>query len=122
MIHKILIAEDEYSIREMYKLKLQNSGYDVKTAEDGSVALKIAKDWLPDLILLDLRMPKISGDKALQTLRSNDWGANIKVIILTNISKSEAPSSLRFLNVERYIIKAHTTPSEITKHIKEVLI
>lgn len=57
----------------------------------------------------------------LTKLRKEAWGANVRVIILTNISKNEAPSELRFLNVDRYIVKAHTTPSEVVKCIEEIL-
>jgi DNA-binding NarL/FixJ family response regulator len=57
----------------------------------------------------------------LQELRSYDWGADIRIIILTNISKSEAPHALRFLSVDRYVVKAHSTPSQIVEIVKEVL-
>ena len=118
---KILIVEDEESIREMYAFKLKSTEFEVKTAVNGRAGLEVAKSWLPDLILLDIMMPIMPGDKMLEYLRESNWGADIRVIILTNISKSEAPSVLRFLNVDRYIVKAHTTPSEVLKLIEEVL-
>ena len=118
---KVLIVEDELSIREMYAYKLKASGYQVITAEDGQIGLNQAKKHLPDIILLDLRMPHLSGDKMLERLREHEWGANMRVVVLTNISKEEAPSILRFLSVDRYIVKAHTTPAEIVKIVDEVL-
>lgn len=119
--YKLAIIEDERAIQQMYKLKFEGEGYDVRTASDGHDGLRMVQDFLPDVILLDLRMPKMSGDEMLAKMRQTDWGSDIRVIILTNISKNEAPSALRFLNVDRYIVKAHTIPSEIVKIVDEVL-
>jgi len=66
-------------------------------------------------------MPVMSGDEMLERLRASDHGADIRVIILTNISKSEAPMSLRFLSVDRYIIKAHSTPAQVVNVVDELL-
>jgi DNA-binding response OmpR family regulator len=118
---KILIVEDDEPIRQMYDMKLARAGLDTFTAKDGAEGLKKAEAIKPDLILLDLRMPNISGEDMLEEIRSRDWGADIHVVILTNISKSEAPAKLRFLNVERYIVKVHTTPTEVINIVKEVL-
>jgi hypothetical protein len=57
----------------------------------------------------------------LEQVRQNGWGASIRVVVLTNISKNEASSKLRFMNVDRYIVKVHTTPAEVIKIVKEVL-
>lgn len=118
---KILLVEDDDSIRAMYAFKLKAADYEIRTAGNGREGLEIAKQWLPDVILLDIRMPVMSGDKMLEILRKEKWGSSVRVIILTNISRSEAPSLLRFLNVDRYIVKAHTTPGEVVKVIEEVL-
>lgn len=118
---KVLIVEDDATIQEMYGFKLERAGYATARASDGVQGLKTAQTFTPDVILLDLRMPHMSGDQMLQKLRAEDWGKAIRVIILTNISRSEAPSVLRFLNVDRYIVKAHHTPSQIVDVVKEVL-
>ena len=118
---KILIVEDEVAIAHMYQFKLEQSGYEVACACNGAEGLELAEQIKPDLILLDLRMPVMSGDDMLEKLRTTDWGANIRVIILTNISKDEAPSKLRFLNVDRYVVKAHHTPSQIVQIVHEIL-
>ena len=118
---KVLIVEDETQIAKMYEFKLEKSGYEVMCAVNGIDGLKIASDFKPDLILLDIMMPEMNGDKMLKILRSKDWGKNIRVIILTNISKDEAPSSLRLLNVDRYIVKAHYTPAQVIEIVNELL-
>jgi DNA-binding response OmpR family regulator len=119
--YKIAVIEDETPIRELYRAKLTLSGYEVRTATNGVEGLKLAEEFQPDLILLDIRMPQMSGDQMLLKMREQDWGADIRVVILTNLSKDEAPSVLRFLNVDRYIVKAHHTPKQIVDIVAEIL-
>lgn len=119
--YKIAIIEDEASIRKLYSTKLILEGFAVSEADDGLHGLELITTFQPDLLLLDLRMPGMSGDEMLQRVRAEEWGSNIRVIILTNISKSEAPSILQFLSVDRYIVKAHYTPSQVVQVVKEVL-
>lgn len=118
---KVLIVEDDPQIRQIYEFKLGNSGFFIRTAANGEVGLAEAKDFTPDLILLDLRMPIMNGDEMLARLRAEDWGADVRVIILTNISKDEAPRSLGLLGVDRYVVKAHYTPSQVVEIVREVL-
>ena len=118
---KIAIIEDELSICEMYRMKLASAGYDVKTAHNGQEGLDLLEVFKPQLILLDLKMPVMSGDEMLTKLRETDWGAKIKVIILTNISRDEAPRTLQFLNIDRYIVKAHHTPTQVANIVAEIL-
>ncbi|MDB5181860.1 MAG: hypothetical protein JWP13_623 [Candidatus Saccharibacteria bacterium] len=119
--HKILIVEDDDAIRNLYTMKLQREGFTTAEACNGSHGLKEAKTFAPDLILLDLRMPVMSGDEMLIRLRETDWGSSMRVVILTNISKSEAPHSLRFLRVDRYVVKVHHTPTQVVEMVKEIL-
>lgn len=118
---KALIVEDDSALQYMYKVKLEAAGYSVQTAADGKAGLAVAESFRPDIILLDLRMPVMSGDEMLQALRATEWGADMRVIILTNISKDEAPHVLRFLSVDRYIVKAHTTPSQVMETVRELV-
>lgn len=118
---KITIVEDDAPIREMYKLKLEAAGYDVSTANDGASALHVIEHIVPDLILLDIRMPHLPGNEVLKRIRATDWGKNIKCIVLTNVSKEEVPADFRFLNIDSYIIKVHYTPNQVLEIIKEVL-
>ncbi len=119
--HKIAVIEDEPSIRSLYETKLTLSGFTVQTAANGTTGLTLIQDFAPDLVLLDILMPGMNGDEMLQRLREEDWGASVRVVILTNISRDEAPSILRFLRVDRYVVKAHHTPSQIVDIVREVL-
>ena len=118
---KVLIVEDDRTISEMYKLKLELVGFDISVAFDGKEGLQLAEKHQPHLILLDLRMPVMSGDEMLEQMRSTEWGSKPRVVVLTNISKDEAPMKLRFLSVDRYVVKAHHTPQQIVDVIREVL-
>ena len=117
----ITVVEDDLPIAQMYQFKLEASGFKASVAHNGEEGLKIVKEAQPDLILLDLMMPVMTGDEMLEKLRQTDWGSGIRVIILTNVSKNEAPHSLRFLNVDRYIVKAHHTPQQVIDIVREVL-
>lgn len=118
---KIAIIEDNAPIRELYSAKLGLEGFDIYTAGNGFEGIELIASIHPDLLLLDIRMPGMSGDEMLHRVRAEEWGSNIRVIVLTNISKSEAPSTLQFLSVDRYIVKAHYTPSQVVQVVKEVL-
>ncbi len=117
----VVIVEDEASIRHLYETKLTREGFRVATAENAKDGYKLLKTEQPDLLLLDIRMPGMSGDELLAKMRSTEWGADIRVIILTNLSRDEAPSSLRFLGRDRYVVKAHHTPSQVVDIVREVL-
>ncbi|HEY8998721.1 MAG TPA: response regulator [Candidatus Saccharimonadales bacterium] len=118
---KVAIVEDDHDLQYLYKLKLGLAGFDVATAGNGKEGLEVAKDFAPDIILLDLMMPVMNGSEMLAELRSHAWGSDVRVVVLTNISKDEAPQALRFLHVDRYIVKAHQTPAQIVNIIYEVL-
>lgn len=118
---KVLVVEDDTAIRNLYHAKLGKEGYQTRVACNGLEGLNAAREFQPHIILLDLRMPVMTGDEMLQKLRETDWGSDMRVIILTNISKTEAPLSLRFLHVDRYIVKVHHTPSQVVDIVKDVL-
>lgn len=105
----------------MYQFKLERRDYEVRVAYDGHAGLALIKDFAPAIVLLDLRMPVMNGDDMLERLRATTWGGDIRIIILTNISKAEAPPKLRFLNVDRYVVKAHHTPTQVVDIVDEVL-
>lgn len=118
---KIAVVEDEVAIRRLYETKFRLEGFTVLTAGDGAAGYRLLNNEQPDVVLLDLRMPGMQGEELLAKVRAQDWGASMRVIILTNLSRDEAPSSLRFLHVDRYIVKAHYTPSQVVDVVREVL-
>lgn len=118
---KIAIVEDEPSICELYKIKLTSEGHEVGTAINGKLGLELIEKMKPDLILLDLLMPAMSGEEMLRLLRKTGYGKKVKVIVLTNVSRQEAPETLDNLEISRYIIKAEYTPEQVASTVKEVL-
>ena len=120
-MQKILIVEDETAIRKMYAMKLEFSGFEVLQAADGIEGLQMIKDQQPDLVLLDLRLPRMAGDEMLRELRDKNWGENVPVVILTNISRDEAPRTLWHLGVSDFIIKANSTPQKILECVQKIL-
>jgi DNA-binding response OmpR family regulator len=119
--YKVLIVEDDAPTRQLFEFKLDASGFTVKTAVNGKEGLKMAESFRPDIALVDLMMPEMNGDEMLEKLRENEWAASMRIIILTNVSKDEAPRSLRFLAIDRYVVKAHYTPAQVVEVVKEVL-
>ena len=118
---KVVVVEDDSDLQFLYKNKLEREGFEVFIAENGAIGLDLIQRCTPHIVLLDLLMPVMSGSEMLSRLRSTDWGSDIRVIILTNISKDEAPPALRFLHVDRYIVKAHHTPAQVVSVVHEVL-
>ncbi len=118
---KVAIVEDEPAIAHMYRLKFEAEGYKVEMAEDGEVGLQLCEDMQPDIVLLDLMMPVMDGTEMLTKMRSTDWGKDIKVLILTNRGREEAPEELRELNIHSYIVKAEMTPRQVFTKVQEAL-
>jgi DNA-binding response OmpR family regulator len=120
-MQKIAIIEDDAAISVMYKLKLETEGFEVKIAENGKKGLELIEKMKPDLIMLDLMMPEMTGEEMLVELRKTEWGKDLKVIILTNISEDEVPAGIKSLNVSRYIVKAYYTPHQVLELVHSIL-
>ena len=118
---KIAIIEDDQAISQMYRFKFEAEGYDVQTAENGKLGLELAESMVPDIILLDLMMPEMTGDQMLEKMRSTSWGKNIKVIILTNMGEQEIPQKVRDLGVSAVILKADMTPRQVADLVRTQL-
>lgn len=118
---KIAIIEDDPVINQMYRMKFEADGFDVQIADNGQRGVALVEAYHPDIILLDLQMPHMDGTEALTKIRSEDWGKDIPVIILTNLGQEEAPKALQTLNVHSYIVKAELTPRQVVERVKEAL-
>src|SRR3989344_485228 len=117
----ILIVEDEPSVINSLTDKLSIAGYSTITAENGEIALVKALDEKPDLILLDLILPKVDGLTFLKKLRENPWGKYAKVIILTNLSDSEKIEEAQSRNVFDYLIKTDWSLDDVLNKVNEYL-
>ena len=78
---KVAIVEDDMAISQMYRLKFETEGYEVQTADNGRLGLELAEEFKPDIILLDLMMPEMTGDEMLAELRKKPWGKDVTVFI-----------------------------------------
>jgi DNA-binding response OmpR family regulator len=118
---KIAIIEDDPVISQMYRMKFEADGFDVQLANNGKRGVAMVENFQPDIMLLDLQMPEMSGDEALEEIRKHDWGKAIPVIILTNLGEEESPKSLRSLGIHSYIVKAELTPRQVVQQVKDAL-
>ncbi|QQS18604.1 response regulator [Candidatus Saccharibacteria bacterium] len=118
---KIAIVEDDLAISMMYRIKFEAEGFAVETAANGKLGLELIESMKPDIILLDLMMPVMTGHEMLAELRKTSWGKDIKVIILTNSGEEQAPPNLKELDIRRYIVKAEMTPRQVAEMVKTEL-
>jgi len=118
---KVLIIEDDSYISDMYRIKFESENFETIVASNGIEGIKLLEKMVPDIILLDIVMPKIDGFSVLKEIKKNPKLDKIPVILLTNLSQKENVERGFELGASSYIIKAHFTPSEVVEKIKEVL-
>jgi DNA-binding response OmpR family regulator len=118
---RIVLVEDDLMLSEIYQTRIELAGYQCLAAYDGIAGLELIKQTVPDLVLLDLMLPRISGDQILEEMRKSEWGKDIKAIFLTNISESEAPDNIESLGFERYIVKANITNNQLVEIINQTI-
>jgi CheY-like chemotaxis protein len=117
----VLIIEDDQIILEMYRDKFQVSRFGVLTAVNGQDGLNAAFRYHPDLILLDLAMPKMDGMTVMKHLRADTWGQDVPVIILTNLNIDGKLLEEIIKNKPTYsLMKANTTPDDVLAKAKEI--
>lgn len=118
---RILLVEDDDALAGVYLVRLQAEGFDVKRVSDGEQALAAATDYKPDLILLDIMMPKISGFEVLDILRNTPETANVKIIVLTALSQSSDKTRAEELGADDYIVKSQVVITDVIARIKQHL-
>ncbi len=117
----ILLVEDDTFLAGMYVTKLELEQFKVQLASDGKAGLEQAKKILPDLILLDVLLPKMNGFDVLQALKNEPTTKDIPVILLTNLGQKDDVRKGLDLGAADYLIKAHFMPSEVVQKIKDIL-
>ncbi|TMG61581.1 MAG: response regulator [Chloroflexi bacterium] len=117
----VLFVEDDASVAQMYRLKLELDGYSVDVAADGLVALEKARATHPDIIFLDIRLPKMDGLEVLEALRADTATAAIPVVILSNWNEKELVERGVKLGALDHLIKSQTTPARLSQRLKDLL-
>ena len=118
---KIMLVEDDNSLREIYSIRLVAEGYEVVSAGDGEEALAMAVQERPDLVLSDVMMPKISGFDMLDILRSTPETKNIKVIMMTALSSEDQRQRGENLGADRYLVKSQVGIEDVINAVHEVM-
>jgi len=118
---KILVVEDEKALNEAYVLILKREGHDVESAFNGQEALEKVEAKKPDLVLLDLRMPKMDGVEFLKNLEPAKTMPKTKIIVFSNYDNHEEIDQAFTLGASRYILKAWSSPTELVKLVSETL-
>ena len=118
---KILLVEDDKMLADMYITKFTKEGLEVMRAEDGAEGLEMAQKHKPDLILLDIIMPKLDGFAVLRELKRPMRIINMHILLLTNLGQSEDVEKGKELGADDYFIKANHTPAEIVEKVKYML-
>lgn len=120
-IKKILIVEDDSDLMEIMSFRIKQAGYQIVQASDGRQGYQTALREHPDLILLDIMMPEVTGLEMLKALRQDGWGSKVHVFMLTSINRSKEMTESMNYNVDKYIIKADIKYDELLASIKQYL-
>jgi two-component system, OmpR family, alkaline phosphatase synthesis response regulator PhoP len=120
-VHKVLLIEDDEMVLRMYKKLFTYKGYSLEVARNGELGIKIAKKFKPDLILLDVMLPKMNGLEVLEKLKKDSKLKKIKVVLLTNLGMQDELDKAVENGAVRYIIKNDHVPNEVFKIAEEVI-
>jgi CheY-like chemotaxis protein len=121
---KIMLVEDDAILVEMYQAKFELEGHEIVVATNGQECLDLLENYQPDLILLDILMPKLNGFHVLKEIKKHPHLRNIPVILLTNLGEAEVDMNeelARALGVNDYLIKSHHTPDEVVAKVMKAL-
>lgn len=121
MSHKILIIEDDDFLRSLAVTKLEKEGFTVLMAPNGQEGLETVQKELPELVILDLMLPIMSGFDVLKTMKSDDATKGIKVIVFSNLGEESDIKTCLDLGASDYLVKANFTLDELVEKIKGLL-
>ncbi len=116
-----MLVEDDQMISTMYQTKFSMEGYTIEVASDGAAGLEKVKTTKPDVILLDIILPKLDGFAILKEIKSNPETAKIPVILLTNLGQDEDVKKGKTLGADDYFIKSNHTPAEIVEKVASLI-
>ena len=119
--HKILLVEDDDALANVYMTRLEAEGFETRRVSNGEDALAAAQDFKPDLILLDVMMPRVSGFDVLDILRNTPQTANVKIIILTALSQESDRERAKTLGADDYLVKSQVVIADVIDRIKQQL-
>ena len=117
----ILLVEDDSFLAGMYMTKLKLENFEVKLADNGEDALKMAQKDVPDLVLLDIILPRMDGFEVLKGIKASPKTKDVPIILLTNLGQKKDVDKGLSLGAEDYLIKAHFMPNEVIEKIKKTL-
>ncbi len=115
---KILLVEDDDALASVYQTRLQAEGFDLRRVPNGEDALAAALEYKPDLILLDVMIPKVSGFDVLDILRNTPETTNVKVVMLTALSQDSDKERAEKLGVDDYLVKSQVVIADVVDRIK----
>jgi len=118
---KVLVVEDDFFVRDLYSRELNREGFEVSAAEDGAEGLLKAIEEKPDIILLDIMLPKMSGLDVLKKVKEKEETKNIPVVLLTNLGQESVIREGFTLGAVGYLIKAAYTPTQVIEEVKKFL-
>jgi CheY-like chemotaxis protein len=118
---RVLFVEDDPTVAQMYRLKLELDGYSVDVASDGEQAVSRATSDPPDIIFLDIRLPKLDGLGVLEALRRHERTQQVPVVILSNYSERELVERGLKLGALEYLVKSQTTPAKVAGGVEDWL-
>ncbi len=118
---KILLVEDDLILADTYRQRLELEGFDVKEVHNGEEALSVTLDYRPDLILLDVMMPKITGFDVLDIIRNTPETTNIQVIMLTALSQPKDRERAESLGADEYIVKSQVVIDDVIARVRHHL-
>lgn len=116
---KVLVVDDEDSVREIYRHEFLNNGYTVIVAQDGEEGLLKAGEETPDIVLLDIMLPKMSGIEVLRALKENELTKKTPVLLLTNLGEETIIKEGFELGADGYLLKVSYTPSQVVDEVKK---
>jgi CheY-like chemotaxis protein len=119
-IKKVLIVEDNIDLIDIYTHMLEKGGFTVLQARNGAEGVLMAQEHHPDLILLDILMPEMTGFEALAAIKSSEKTKDILVFMITNLSSPQEKEKAKKMGASKYLIKTDITLDYINKHIKEM--